>query len=99
MRNEEMCSASPTLSKPLEDVSSGSVSRRSTWMPSRSQMVRSYSTRLSRRRTVRPAGGNLSSAISDDAAKREKTTIVRRRVSFMEEKRQGGEGWIHLTVL
>ena len=50
-----MCSASPTLSNPPADESSGNNSRTRTSTPSKSRSVFSYSTRFSRRSTTRPS--------------------------------------------
>src|SRR5262245_40546870 len=50
--NEEMCCAEPTVSKPFEETSCASTSLNSPRMPSRSQMVCSYSLRFNFRSTV-----------------------------------------------
>ena len=62
IKNDDVCSAFPTLSKPLAELSIGNEALTSISTPSRSRIVFSYSVRLSRRRTTRPCSARRAAS-------------------------------------
>jgi len=76
IKNDALCSASPTLSNPLAAAVDGQHFLQLEVDARRSRMVFPYSTRLSRRRTTRPSARRAASAACTSAAIQSDSTRI-----------------------